>query len=330
MVHPSDHAGRVHLTTHTTADLDEASAILGHAFYANFVDRLPGGEPWRARFSIATAGAVTLGDLHVGTDIRMRCGELGAYHVDVPLSGSLYWRQGNGPGHAATPARGAIFQPVETTTLDRWNGDCRLLSVKISRGALEDHLAGLLDAPVRGPIRFAPGLDLSSGPGAGWRSLVMLAAADMGDPAGLLGHPVVGGRYRENLLTALLLAADHSQRDRLDGHRPRGIASRAVRAVVEQMRADPGHPFTLTGLARTAGVSPRSLQLSFRRHLGVPPMTYLRDLRLGLVHDALRAAELGTTSVGAVAYRYGFPHAGRFAAAYRSRYGVAPSTTLRH
>lgn len=57
-------------------------------------------------------------------------------------------------------------------------------------------------------------------------------------------------------------------------------------------------------------------------------MTYLRELRLGLAHDQLASSDPGTASVAGIAYRTGFAHLGRFAA-YRGRYGVSPSHTLR-
>jgi AraC-like DNA-binding protein len=44
----------------------------------------------------------------------------------------------------------------------------------------------------------------------------------------------------------------------------------------------------------------------------------------------LRDADPGDgTTVTEVALRFGFAHTGRFAAAYRRRYGQAPSATLR-
>jgi transcriptional regulator GlxA family with amidase domain len=58
-------------------------------------------------------------------------------------------------------------------------------------------------------------------------------------------------------------------------------------------------------------------------------MTYLRHLRLARVHDHLRDADPALDTVTQAAYRYGFTHMGRFAAAYRTRYGVAPRETLR-
>ena len=47
-------------------------------------------------------------------------------------------------------------------------------------------------------------------------------------------------------------------------------------------------------------------------------------------HAALRDADPGDDiTVTEVALRFGFAHTGRFAAAYRRRYGQAPSATLR-
>ncbi|MFJ6576984.1 helix-turn-helix domain-containing protein [Streptomyces sp. NPDC091368] len=65
------------------------------------------------------------------------------------------------------------------------------------------------------------------------------------------------------------------------------------------------------------------------RHLDSTPLAHLRRVRLALAHADLRAAEPGTATVASVAMRWGFAHPGRFAAAYRSAYGRAPSSTLR-
>ena len=47
-----------------------------------------------------------------------------------------------------------------------------------------------------------------------------------------------------------------------------------------------------------------------------------------LVAGALVVAA-GAVTVAAVAYRWGFAHLGRFAAVYRSRFGVTPSEDLK-
>jgi AraC-like DNA-binding protein len=319
----------VPIVTQATGDVDEARAFLGEYYYSNFVDVLSWKSSWQTRFQVRPSATVTVGDLQFGTDVRIQFGELGAYHVNLPMAGSLTWRQGHGGPRQATTGTAAVFQPVGDASLERWDGDCRLLAVKIDRAALEDQLARLLDSPVRSPVTLAPTIDLTRGPGASWLRLARLMAADAGQPQGLTHHPVVGARLQEALIAGLLGATDHPYRDRLA--RPSGApaAPRAIRRVVEAMRAQPGRPFTVAELAAIAGVSIRSLQESFRRHAGMPPMTYLRHLRLARVHEHLSQADPALHTVTGIAYRYGFTHMGRFAAEYRSRYGIAPRETLR-
>jgi BON domain/AraC-binding-like domain len=123
------HAAVLQATTMTTSDVDEAREILGGDFYSNFIDVLPPIRPWTTRIDVAPAGPVTIGDLRFGTDVRINFGELGAYHVDLPLSRSLAWRQGRCKVTVPTSAVAAVFQPVGDTVLEHWRGDRRLLSV---------------------------------------------------------------------------------------------------------------------------------------------------------------------------------------------------------
>ncbi len=316
--------------TLTTDDLDEARTILYRHFYSNFVDVLSPATTLRARFAVTPPEAVTVGDVSFGTDVRIRFGELGAYHVDVPLSGRLSWRQGGSPSRVATPTEAAVFQPVGDTTLDHWAGDCRLLAVKIDKSLLEEHLSRLIDGPVRSPIRLGPTLDIGGGAGGSWLRLLQMITADAASADGrLTSHPAMDAGLRESLVNGLLLTADHQYRELLDNPPRTTAAPRAVRRAVDVMRAQPARQFTVAELAQIAGVSPRALQLTFQRHLGVSPMTYLREVRLGLVHDRLRRAGTGEETVAATAYEFGFTHLGRFAASYRRRYGVSPSETLR-
>ncbi|WP_433718094.1 AraC family transcriptional regulator [Actinoplanes sp. CA-051413] len=312
----------------TTSDVDEARTVLGDHFYSNTVDVLSPGA-WKAGFDIAHSGLVTFGDLHFGIDVRMSFGELGAYHVDVPLSGELEWRQGGGAPLIATTASAAVFQPVGDTVLERWSGDCRLLAVKIDRVALEEELSRMIDGPVRSPVRLVRELDISGGLGAAWARLARMLAVDAAEQHGLVRHPLLGRQLRESLIGGLLLAASHNYRDALENRRPGMAAPRAVRRAAEAMRAEPGRSFTVADLARIASVSPRSLQDGFQRFLNTSPMAYLREIRLSLVHEELRRSGPRDSTVTEIAYRCGFVHLGRFAALYRRRYGVSPSETLR-
>jgi AraC-like DNA-binding protein len=85
---------------------------------------------------------------------------------------------------------------------------------------------------------------------------------------------------------------------------------------------------SMTGLQQHAGVSLRTVQDLFRRHLDCSITSYLRRVRL----DAARARLLlghAEDTVTAVAYAAGFNHMGEFSTAYRRAFGERPSDTLR-
>src|SRR5262249_19159532 len=114
---------------------------------------------------------------------------------------------------------------------------------------------------------------------------------------------------------------------------------------VDLLETEPERPWTVSDLARRAGLSTRALQYGFAAQTGLSPMAYLRDVRLRRAHADLQAEAAlrssatppvafparGTPGLGVagIASRWGFTNFGRFAAAYRARYGHPPSDTLR-
>ncbi len=114
------------------------------------------------------------------------------------------------------------------------------------------------------------------------------------------------------------------------GDRDDAMASVALSRALDLVEARVDEPLTLPELAAAAGVTPRALQQAFRRHLETTPSEYVRQVRLDRAHDDLAAGERDDgTTVTDVALRWGFYHQGRFAAAYRRRFGEAPHVTLR-
>ncbi|MDP9815224.1 AraC family transcriptional regulator [Spirilliplanes yamanashiensis] len=312
-----------------TNDVDQACDIVGEQFYPNRLDLLDPAQRLDAAFSVVRCGGVTVGDVRFGGDVRMRVGELGAYHVDLPLSGRLTWRQGRSRERLADTGRAGIFAPVGDTVLDRWEADCRLIAVKISRPVLEAELHRMTGKPLRGPLRLAAEMDVTGGPGRSWAWLARMLADEAGNDGSLADHPLVGPRLREGLVRGLLVAAGDRHRDGLTGPGPATAAPKSIRRAMAAVQDEPDHPYTVGRLAEIAGVSVRALQQGFRTHAATTPMGYVRDVRLGRAHRDLCAAAPGTVGVSEVAHRWGFVHLGRFAEQYRARYGVNPSATLR-
>jgi AraC-like DNA-binding protein len=143
------------------------------------------------------------------------------------------------------------------------------------------------------------------------------------------GQPLLASSAAR-LLAATALAVfpnnaltDPAIEDRHDAHS--ATLRRAVAFIDEHAHQD----ITIADIAAAAHVTIRAAQLAFRRHLGTTPTGYLRRVRLDHAHHDLIAADPARDSVAAVAYRWGFPSASRFAVYYRAAYGVPPGHTLR-
>lgn len=111
--------------------------------------------------------------------------------------------------------------------------------------------------------------------------------------------------------------------DRRDAH------PETVRRAITYLESHLHEDVTIAEVAAAAFVTPRALQLAFRRHLDTTPLRYLQRLRLAGAHDDLCAAVPGDgQTVTSIAHRWGFAHPGRFAIAYRRHYGRSPADVL--
>lgn len=98
-------------------------------------------------------------------------------------------------------------------------------------------------------------------------------------------------------------------------------ARRSAAFLLENWDAD----LSLAAVCAAVGASRRTLHEGFLELYGLPPMAFLRCVRLC---RARRRLESGGT-VTSAATRSGFDHLGRFAEAYRRHFGERPSETLR-
>ena len=310
-----------------TTDVDEALAFCRGLFYGP-MRVVPVGDAAGFAFSgdVVRLGPVTVGEISYGTDVHVSTGDLeSSYHVLAPLTGSVESRH-RGILVLADRTRAAVYQPVGDIDLV-WAADCRLLSIKVERDALERELDAALDRQLVTPLPLGASFDQAAGPGRTWTALVRLLHAELRGPGALAAQPRLAGRWRDLVLSGLALTVEFPYADE-----PFGLAARRPRPVkrtLDAMHAEPWRQFTAKDLAAIAGVGVRVLQESFRKHVGMPPLTYLRRLRLDGVHAELSRADPWQVSVSEVAHRWGFTHLGRFAGAYRARYGVPPSQTLK-
>ncbi len=264
------------------------------------------------------------------------------YHVDIQLSSDrlphdhYVLMPTNGSGHVETTAASiatstirACCLPPEEPVAIQWTDDAPQLVVSITQDAVRRYLATLIGRSADEPVRFELGMDLATPVASRWHAALQVIHAEIADPHTLAGRGLGVGPLEEFLVTTLLLTQP-SNYSNLLAATPQSPGHRAVRLAVEYLQHHLGEPISVAELAAHVGVSVRSLQKGFQDAFGVTPSEYVRDRRLERVHDALRdATPADGLSVTELAYRWGFTHPGRFASAYRRRYGEAPSTTLR-
>jgi AraC-like DNA-binding protein len=323
--HPGDTPVHVALRT---SDVDEARAFCRKLFYGS-LRVSPIGDPsgFAFRGDVVMLGPITLGEISYGANIRVAIADLEtSYHVLAPLTGTLRSRH-RGTTVQAGPSRAAVYRPVGDIELE-WPADCRLISVKVERAAFERELDAALDQQIVSPLLLGASFDVAGGPGRSWLTMARLLHAELCAEGGLVTQPRMAAHWRDMVISGLALTVEHPY-----GDEPRGLPARrrprAVKRTLDAMHAEPGRPYTAGDLASIAGVGVRVLQDSFRRHLGVSPLAYLRRLRLDGVHRELSRSDPWQVNVSEVAHRWGFTHLGRFAGAYRARFGESPSRTLR-
>ena len=104
----------------------------------------------------------------------------------------------------------------------------------------------------------------------------------------------------------------------------------ALRRAIAFIEANPDLDIALRDIARAAYVTPRAVQLAFRRHLDTTPTAYLRRVRLQQARQQLEnAGPNDGLTVTRVAIDWGFASPSRFAAHYRAAYNESPHVTLK-
>lgn len=105
-------------------------------------------------------------------------------------------------------------------------------------------------------------------------------------------------------------------------HPPAQTHSRVTARAQNLMEAHLEHPLPLGEIAARLGRSPRSLQLHFRRTLGITAKAHYLSLRLAEAHRLLLCSDM---SLQDIALSAGFAGASGFSRAYTAQYGCAPS-----
>jgi AraC-like DNA-binding protein len=308
-----------------TSHLDEAESVLEDLYLPVRIVPVHGAVDMK--LDALQLDTVTAGRLSYGHDIRLETAEAEHYHVNVPLSGHATSRSGSSMQVTTSSEQAAVFVPRQTAAID-WASDCVQLCLMFRPSAIQLEVEQLLGRSLLQPLVFEPVMDLTTPMGQSWRDAldVVLHSMDR-DRVDLATHATTRRHLERLLVEGLLLGHRHNYTDailRWESPPPRRIVAEAMTLLEERLL----DPWSVSEVARAVGVSVRSLQEGFKRDVGVPPMTYLKNVRLRHAHSILLASTSETTSVSEIAQGCGFTHLGRFAQQYRRRFGESPSVTL--
>lgn len=118
-----------------------------------------------------------------------------------------------------------------------------------------------------------------------------------------------------------LRAAEVLEWLRLAGVRFAGRPLTPCERVVRLLSSDPGHDWTLDSVAAALAMGPSTL----RRHLAAGGEGFVSLRRAVRLERALGLLQAGDAPVTAIALAVGFASPSKFAAAFKSRFGFAPS-----
>jgi len=230
-------------------------------------------------------------------------------------------------GRDVLPSRGPFLLPQRPYTT-QWE-ELDVLSVTLDAAVVEDHARARMDSETF-RLEFTGAAPVTAARARYWQATVAHLSRDVLPHDEVMSSRLMRDQVVRSVITALLYTFPNTSstpvREPAQSHPTPAAIRRAIAFMDEHL----DEPIGLPEIAAAARISPRGLQAAFRREQGTTPLEYLRTARMEAAHAELLAADPATgVTVTAIAAHWGFAHPGRFATAYRARYGRMPSATLR-
>ncbi|MFJ7203667.1 AraC family transcriptional regulator [Streptomyces sp. NPDC098789] len=308
----------------SSGDLEATQEFLSSAYTPMRI----GGRPadTRARISRTAAGGLSVDRLAFGYTMAYDAGCLGKVCLVTMHSGTIA---------DTTGGRHEVFGPGETFLLAPHD---RPYAGRVHEAR---YTITMFDPALLGRVSSLPGGDEVRITGA--RPVDAAANRRLGAAVAYLrdhvldevsaspeGDRLLVSTAAQHLAATVLATLPHTAYGAEERPRDtRDAGGDTLRRAVEFIEAHAHRDITLADIAASIPVTPRAVQYAFRAHAGTTPLGHLRRVRLARAHAELLAADPADgTTVSGVAARWGFAHQGRFAAAHRRAYGVAPSVAL--
>ena len=306
-----------------TDDPDVAHELIRRTYRVTDMD-VGGADPFRFRRTVVGDERFAFGDVVYTGDLRATSQPLPYFCVTVVRQGRFGLASDRDETRAAVGDR-FVF-PTDGEKQSDWH-DIHLSQVMLDREAVEREIIGLSLAAPTGldVLSFRP---VSEAHASHWQGAVGHVFEDVVRNDAAMASPLIRGAAFRSLVAAFVETFETTVVGLTGSGDARPLPStvrRALAYIEEHAHDDIG----VVEIATAARLTPRGLQLAFRRHLETTPMTALRAARLRGAHaDLLVADPTQGHTVAGVALSWGFANAGRFTAAYAARFGRSPRETL--
>lgn len=304
--------------------LEEARQCGEKIFCQNHLSSLDGKGSLNARIFYRNLGGIGIGRMSYGGNVTIKPGVFDTFAlIQMPIRGQEKIELGS-KTLLCNPNQGTVINPYAKSVFNH-SADTEKLIIRIDRSLLDRHCQQLLGRTLRHTVEFDSSMPLNNEAGARWLRMVSWVYDCMSVDDEL--SPLMVAQVESGLVTMLLTNQLHSYTDELCADGP-SLAPSFVKRVERYIEEHAHEPISIVDMAEHAGVSSRSLFTGFRRYRNTSPMTYLKEIRLRRVNEELQRLSSGSSTVTAVAFRWGFSHLGHFTTDYKRRFGESPSETL--
>jgi AraC-like DNA-binding protein len=312
----------------STADsLDEAREIVGKNIYPH---RLRVGAPARSNLMCLTSaldlGECALGYVQYGHDVIIEAGIVTDYLL-VKSTVAGHGRVTCGSHTVTSTPHSIIMTSMTAPTEILMTSQCRHLTARIRRDALEARIAEKIGRRRTDPLRFELEAVSNSDFGRGWHQLLAHICNLSASAPTLLASEAVRRQYSRIMIEMLVHSASHNYCAALDETLTHPIAWHVRRARVH-IHDHIAEIRSVAEIAASIGVTTRTLQNGFRKAFNMTPAEYIRRTRVEALHKALLTANR-EWNVTELMQTVGIVNFGRYAHYYRQWVGETPSVTLK-
>lgn len=284
------------------------------------------GAPSSARITRSSLGEITHDEIDFGYALDYQAGVWGRVCISRVHSGQIKVQPHGTPSDVFTQGEVAVYGAPESSH----SGQVRHAAFDLTMFDLDqlDRVAATGGNHGTRPVRLTSHRPVSVTAGRRLGALIdYLRDHVLVEPAARRS-PLVSSAAIQGLATAVLMTIPNTAVWEATAVDRRDSRPDVVRRAVAFIDNNAHTGIALADIARAVNVSPRAVQYMFRRHLDTSPMEYLRRVRLDHAHHDLIAAAESTSTVKAIAIKWGFTNYTTFVTRYRKTYGCSPHKTF--